>query len=123
MFRLDGKTAAVTGAGSGIGAAIARTFARQGARVFALDLDEGAAEEVCADIRGEGGAAEGLRCDVSDAASVTDAFTKVRGAAQRLDILVNNAGIAHIGNVETTTEADMERIFSVNVKGVFLCSQ
>ena len=58
-------------------------------------------------------------CDTTS----SQAFAKVREAAPRLDILVNNAGIAHIGNVETTTEADMERIFSVNVKGVFLCSQ
>ena len=123
MFRLEGKTAAITGAGSGIGAAIARTFARQGARVFALDLDDGAAEEVCARVRGDGGLGEALQCDVSDAASVAEAFTKVDAATERLDILVNNAGIAHIGNVETTTEADMERIYSVNVKGVFLCSQ
>src|SRR5437773_12581270 len=123
MFRLDGKTAAVTGAGSGIGAAIARTFAQQGARVFALDVDKDAADEVCAGIRGEGGAADALRCDVSDAASVSETFGQVNQAAGRLDIPVNNAGIAHIGNVETTTEADMERIYSVNVKGVFLCSQ
>src|SRR5438270_9830333 len=122
MFRLDGKTAAVTGAGSGIGAAIARTLAMQGARVFALDVDEGAADEVCVGISGDGGAADALRCDVSDAASVSEAFAKVREAAPRLDILVNNAGIAHIGNVETTTEADLERIYSVNVKGLFLCS-
>src|SRR5436309_15830591 len=123
MFRLDGKTAAVTGAGSGIGAAIVRTFAQQGARVLALDVDRRAADETCAGIKSERAAAEAVRCDVSDAASVAAAFAKMREAAPRLDILVNNAGIAHIGNVETTTEADMERIYSVNVKGVFLCSQ
>src|SRR5438477_3103866 len=123
MFRLDGKTAAITGAGSGIGAAIARTFARQGAHVFALDVDEGAADKVCADVVAEGGMAESVRCDVSDASSVTDAFVRVGNGPTRLDVLVNNAGIAHIGNVETTTEANMDRIYAVNVKGVFLCSQ
>jgi NAD(P)-dependent dehydrogenase (short-subunit alcohol dehydrogenase family) len=103
MFQLTGKVAAVTGGGSGIGAAIARTFRQAGARVAVLDVSPGA----------------DFTCDVSSAASVRETFQKL----DRLDILVNNAGIAHIGTVETTTEQDFERIFQVNVKGVFLCSQ
>jgi len=123
MFRLDNKIAAVTGAGSGIGAAIAETFAAQGARVFVLELDEASGAETAARIRDAGGSADAVACNVSDAASVTAAFDAVAAAAGRLDILVNNAGIAHIGTVETTTEADLDRVYAVNVKGVHLCSQ
>jgi NAD(P)-dependent dehydrogenase (short-subunit alcohol dehydrogenase family) len=123
MFRLDAKVAVVTGAGSGIGAAIATLFARQGARVFVLELNEAGGAQTVDAIRAAGGDAAVVACDVSSAASVATAFDAVAGAAGRLDILVNNAGIAHIGTVETTTEADLDRIYAVNVKGVHLCSQ
>ena len=115
--------AVVTGAGSGIGRAIASTFARQGARVFVLERDAAAAAETVAQVTAAGGAAVAVPCDVSDAAAVTAAFTRMHADAGRLDILVNNAGIAHVGTVESTTEADLDRIYAVNVKGVFLCSQ
>jgi 2-keto-3-deoxy-L-fuconate dehydrogenase len=123
MFRLDRKVAVVTGAGSGIGRAIASTLARQGARVFVLERDAAAAAETVTQLAATGGTAVAVPCDVSDAAAVTAAFTRVDADAGRLDILVNNAGIAHIGTVESTTEADLDRIYAVNVKGVFLCSQ
>jgi 2-keto-3-deoxy-L-fuconate dehydrogenase len=123
MFRLDGKTAAITGAGSGIGRAIAKTFAGAGAQVFILERDLATGDEtrrIVADARGK---ASVIECDVASAASVAAAFERVARDAARLDILVNNAGIAHIGNVEDTSEADFDRIYSVNVKGVYLCSQ
>jgi len=123
VFRLDEKVAVVTGAGSGIGQAIASTFAAQGARVFVLERDARAAAATVERIMASGGAATAVACDVSDAASVTAAFARVAADAGQLDILVNNAGIAHIGTVESTTEADFDRIYAVNVKGVFLCSQ
>jgi 2-keto-3-deoxy-L-fuconate dehydrogenase len=123
VFRLDGKSAIVTGAGSGIGRAIAKTFAAQGARVFILERDRAAAAEVAIEIAAAGGAAVALECDVTSAASVARAFTSVDRETARLDILVNNAGIAHVGNVETTAEADLDRVYAVNVKGVYLCAQ
>jgi NAD(P)-dependent dehydrogenase (short-subunit alcohol dehydrogenase family) len=123
MFSLDGKIAAVTGAGSGIGAAIALLFARQGARVFVLERDEASGMQTAARIVEAGSVAAHVSCDVTDAASVATAFARIESDAGRLDILVNNAGIAHIGTVESTTEADLDRIYAVNVKGVHLCSQ
>ena len=125
MFRLDGKTAVVTGAGSGIGLAIASTFAKNGARVFALDRDLKAAGAVAENIRAAGGAASALECDVSIADSVEAAFARIDSDknAARIDILVNNAGIANIGTVENTSEEDFDRVYSVNVKGIFLCSR
>jgi 2-keto-3-deoxy-L-fuconate dehydrogenase len=124
VFRLDGKNAIVTGAGSGIGLAIASTFAQNGARVYALDRDLKAAGAAAEKIRAAGGKASALECDVAVAASVQAAFTRIDSSdASRVDILVNNAGIAHIGTVETTSEEDLDRIYSVNVKGIFLCSQ
>lgn len=123
MFDLQGKTALVTGAGSGIGEAIATLFARQGADVAAVDRDGPAAARVAAEIRRSGGRAEGYPCDVSDAGSVEALIARVTATNPRLDILVNNAGIAHIGNIEHTTPEDLDRIYRVNVVGVYLCAR
>ena len=123
MFRLDGKVAIVTGGGSGIGEAIATTFASAGARVFVLERDEIAGRRVADAIGAAGGTAAPVACDVTDAASVQGAFDAVVADGGRIDVLVNNAGIAHVGTVESTTEADFDRIYAVNVKGVYLCAQ
>ena len=123
MFDLQGKTALVTGAGSGIGEAIATLFARQGADVAAVDRDGAAAARVAADIRQSGGRAEGYPCDVSDAGAVATLIARVTATNPRLDILVNNAGIAHIGNIEQTTPEDLDRVYRVNVVGVYLCAR
>jgi NAD(P)-dependent dehydrogenase (short-subunit alcohol dehydrogenase family) len=122
-FRLDGQVALVTGAGSGIGAAIARLFARQGARVALLDVDEVAARGVAEEIREHDGQAGAARCDVTSAREVEHAVGEIARNWERLDILVNNAGVAHVGSCATTSVADFERLFAVNVKGVFLCTQ
>jgi len=123
VFSLSGKTAVVTGGGSGIGRAIATVFGRQDSHVFVLDVDTRAAEDTTADIVAAGGAAQAVVCDVSDSASVRAAFETILGTAGRLDILVNNAGIAHVGNIERTPEDDFDRIYRVNVRGVYLCTQ
>jgi 2-keto-3-deoxy-L-fuconate dehydrogenase len=102
---LQNKVAIVTGGSSGIGRAIALRFADAGARVVVVDIAEGAA----------------VRCDVSRQPDVQSAF---RTAEQRFgppDILVNSAGVAHVGNVEQTSEEDFDRLYAVNVKGVYNC--
>jgi NAD(P)-dependent dehydrogenase (short-subunit alcohol dehydrogenase family) len=118
MRPLEGRTAIVTGGGSGIGQAIALLFARRGARVTVLDL---AAEATIQQIVDGGGVAMYVECDVSRQNAVSEAFEKVTSAYGPLDILVNSAGIAHVGTVETTSEEDLDRIYSVNVKGVYNC--
>src|SRR5216684_2907576 len=122
MFDLHRKVAVVTGAGSGIGAAIAALFARQGARTVVLDVNETA--HVTADaIRAAGGDAIARRCDVSVADDVRGAFHDLDAELGRLDILVNNAGIAHVGTIEQTSPDDLDRLYAVNVRGVYLCSR
>src|SRR2546423_6398253 len=122
MFDLHGKVAVITGAGSGIGAAIATLFARQRARTVVLDLNETA--DAAADaIRAAGGDAIARRCDVSAPAEVARTFDALGAELGRLDILVNNAGIAHIGTIEQTSPDDLDRLYAVNVRGVYLCSR
>jgi len=120
LFSLQAKTAVVTGGASGIGLAIARAFARQGAAVHILDRDEAAMQAAVQAIAQSGGRATAHACDVADAKSVDGVFATILGGG-RIHILVNNAGIAHVGNLATTTEEDLDRILRVNVKGVYLC--
>jgi NAD(P)-dependent dehydrogenase (short-subunit alcohol dehydrogenase family) len=121
-FRLDGKVALITGAASGIGNAIAKQFAASGATVRILDLDDRAASEAAQRIIDWGGSATSHQCDVTDQKQVQDVFQTVV-AQGPLNILVNNAGVSHIGTVESTTEADFDRVYRVNVKGVYNCTQ
>ncbi len=115
MFDLSGKVAVVTGGAKGIGEAVCRRFALHGAFVAILDVDIDGANKVCEDIA-KGTAFD---CDVGDFAAVESACARIYKDRGSIDIVVNNAGISHIGTVETTTEADLDRIFRVNVKGVY----
>lgn len=117
---MKNRTAVITGGGSGIGRAMALEFARAGASVFIIDLDKASAQLVSDEITSSGGHASAIACNITQANEVEQAFKSVQPT---VDILVNNAGIAHIGNVLTTTEADFEKLFQVNVKGTFLCTQ
>ena len=117
MFDLGKRTAVITGAGSGIGKAIAELFSAQGAEVHIIDLNESNAKEAAGEIAAKGGKAIIHICDVSDQQQVKKIFDGIK----TIDILVNSAGISHVGTVETTTEADFDKIFKVNVKGVYNC--
>jgi 2-keto-3-deoxy-L-fuconate dehydrogenase len=118
-FELKKKRAVVTGAASGIGLAVAKTFAAAGANVVFIDLDSekavAAAHSVSADT---GQTCSGIGCDVSDEQDVARAFGEIGGP---IDLLVNCAGIAHIGNLQSTTAEDMDRLYRVNVRGTYLC--
>lgn len=121
-FSLAGKVSVVTGGGSGIGRAIALRFAAAGSaiRILDLNLEEGA--KVAREISQAGGHASAFACDVTDQAAVKATFNEIFRPG-RVHILVNNAGVSHIGNVETTSEADFDRIMRVNVKGYYNCTQ
>jgi 2-keto-3-deoxy-L-fuconate dehydrogenase len=119
MFRFDEKKVLVTGAGSGIGKATALLFAKQGAEVHVADLNEDAAGAAVNEIMEHGGKAVAQPCDVTNQQQVKNLFNTIG----RIDVLVNSAGVSHIGNVENTSEADFDRIYKVNVKGVYNCIQ
>jgi 2-keto-3-deoxy-L-fuconate dehydrogenase len=119
MFRLDGKTAFVTGAGSGIGEATARALAGAGARVFVADRDAAGGQRVTGAIRDSGGAAEYYSFDVTDEAACAAAAAQVGD----VDVLVNNAGVGHVGTILQAAGTDLDRLYSVNVRGVFNVSK
>jgi 3-oxoacyl-[acyl-carrier protein] reductase len=119
--RLDGKTALVTGAGSGIGKAIAETFAQEGARVALADVNLDAAKTAA---RAIGNNAIAVRCDVTQRADIEAALAETLSAFGALDILVNNAGATHVNKpMLDIDEAEFDKIYAVNVKGVFLFCQ
>ncbi|WP_289023972.1 SDR family oxidoreductase [uncultured Salegentibacter sp.] len=117
---LKGKSSIITGGGSGIGKAISMEFANAGANVFILDYNEETAKNTVEEITLAGGKARFFACDVTKKEQVDKIITEITGESS-IDILVNNAGIAHVGNVENTNEEDLDRIYEVNIKGVFNC--
>jgi 2-keto-3-deoxy-L-fuconate dehydrogenase len=114
-FRLDGRTALVTGGSSGIGEAISRALADAGASVIIVARDRKRAEAVAGSIKN----ARAISCDISDETAVAEAFRGI----DRLDILVNNAAIGLVGNAEETSLDDFQRLFRVNVEGTFLVTR
>ena len=117
MFSLKNKSAVITGGGSGIGKAISTLFAQQGATVHIIELNAEAALQTVEEIKLAGGSAFSYTCDVSKQQDVMALFNLLG----KIDILVNNAGIAHVGKVDTTSEADFDRVMNVNVKGAYNC--
>jgi NAD(P)-dependent dehydrogenase (short-subunit alcohol dehydrogenase family) len=124
MFSLQNKVTVVTGAASGIGAAIAESFARAGALVYVADCNEAGGEAMVRQIEQQGGQA---KLAVADLAKEADC----QGLAQRVliengnrcDVLVNNAGVGHVGSILTTEPAELERLWQINVKGMYFLSR
>ena len=107
MSRLDGKVCVVTGGAFGIGEAVVERFRSEGATVVVVDLADGA-DHVC---------------DVTDPDAVASTFDAVAADHGRLDVLVTSAGIAHVGTLESTSPTDFDKVFAVNVRGVYLTMQ
>ncbi|HXH99610.1 MAG TPA: glucose 1-dehydrogenase [Sphingobacteriaceae bacterium] len=121
MLSLKEKVAVITGGGSGIGKAVSLLFAKQGAVVCILDMDEKAGTSVSEEIAALNGKSFFQKCNVSSQHEVLQIVKNITDRFSTVDILVNNAGIAHIGTAETTSEEDFERVLNVNVKGVYNC--
>jgi len=115
MFLLHQKTAVVTGGGSGIGKEVCIVLAKQGAKVYVVDLSEQSANDTVDIIKKEGGEAKSIVIDVTNQKVLMTAYAQI----EAVHILVNCAGISHIGNATSTEEQDFEKIFNVNVKGVY----
>jgi len=117
MFKLNNKSVIITGGGSGIGKAMSALFAKQGAEVHIIELNDDGASGTVNEIIKAGGKAFNYTCDVSNQQQVIETFGKMG----KVDILINNAGIAHIGTAGNTSEADFDRVYNVNIKGVYNC--
>ena len=116
MQDLQHKTVVITGGASGIGEALVRTFAQAGARVYLIDTNSNQAEQVVESIGSE--KVKFLHCDISKHEDFHKLATKIEGE-HPVDILINNAGIAHVGSLEKTDVDDLNRLYEVNIKGVY----
>jgi 3-oxoacyl-[acyl-carrier protein] reductase len=124
VFRLDGRSALVTGAGSGVGEAIARAFSMAGAAVLVTDIDKDAAVATAESITADGGTAQPFVLDVRDSAAATEAAAaaaELGGGA--LHILVNNAGAIAPAMFADLSEESFRRIVDIHLVGSFVCSQ
>lgn len=119
-FSLKNKVILITGGGSGIGKAMAETFVEMEAIVHILDQNSVQGQQVIADITAKNGTAYFHQCDVTQQKNVKNVISGI-ATEKGIDALVNNAGIGFVGNVENTTEEDFDRLYNVNVKGVYNC--
>jgi meso-butanediol dehydrogenase/(S,S)-butanediol dehydrogenase/diacetyl reductase len=119
-MKLEGKTAIITGAAAGIGAASAALFAREGAKIVAVDIDRALLDQVSGQIKRAGGDCLAITADVSKRDDVENALRSATEKFGRIDILVNNAGIVPAGKVETISEEQWDRAMAINVKSMYL---
>jgi len=117
MYNLKNRTAVITGGASGIGKATVFAFAKAGANVQIIDVNQANVDATLADLKSEGLTATAHICDISKQTEVRKLFATIGD----IHILVNNAGIAHVGRADTTSENDFQRVMDVNVKGVYNC--
>jgi NAD(P)-dependent dehydrogenase (short-subunit alcohol dehydrogenase family) len=123
MMRLAGRVALITGAGSGIGRATAMLFAREGASVGVVDVDEAAGRETVGEIVDAAGDALWVHADVALAEDAKRAADAVAGWYGRIDILFNNAGVSHVGPLHEVPEDEWDHVVAVNLRGVFLMAK
>lgn len=117
--RVEGKVAMVTGGAVGMGREHALLLAEEGAALIVTDVDDEGGRRTVDEINANGGQALYIGFDVASRAAWDDAVTRAMGAFGRIDVLVNNAGILLFKPVHETSEAELDRILAVNVKGVF----
>jgi len=122
-MKLRNKVAIITGAASGIGLATAHVFAAEGARVVLADIDAGRTETAGAAVANAGGETLAVRVDVTDRESVDAMVAATLARFGRIDCLVNNAGITKDARLVKMTEQQFDSVMSVNLKGVFHCTQ
>lgn len=123
MSTLKDKVVAITGASSGIGLETARLFVQAGSKVALLARSAEKLEGLAADLRNAGGIAQAFPADITDEASVKEAFSSISSSLGDVDILINNAGVGFATDLSTVPLDDFRRIFETNVTGVFLCSR
>ncbi|MGF1670842.1 MAG: SDR family NAD(P)-dependent oxidoreductase [Balneolaceae bacterium] len=122
MSSLLNKIVIITGGASGIGKSIAELFARRGATIHIVDIDRKSGDETVKSIESANGKGWFHLCNVADQKEVKKVFRLIGENRQAPDILVNNAGISQIGRLDQTREEDFDRVFDINVKGVYNCS-
>ena len=117
---MNNKTILITGGASGIGLALVEKFATEGSKVYFIDSNGQLGKQVEKEFQEKGKPVTFLEVDIREESQVKRAIQSI---SSKLDVLINNAGISHIGNLASTSLADFERLFAVNVSGMFLCSQ
>lgn len=117
MTRMKDKNVIVTGGASGIGLAIVRRFAEEGGTVSLLDMNAEAGKQAAVKLVSEGLNVQFIRCNVAEVTDVESAIARI----DRPHVLINNAGVAHVGNVEQTSPEELDRLYNINVKGMFHC--
>jgi NAD(P)-dependent dehydrogenase (short-subunit alcohol dehydrogenase family) len=116
---MKNKSIVITGGASGIGLAMVKKFAAENAHVYFLDLND-TGEEISKELTGKGQKATFIKCNIASSSEAENAINRIPG---KIDVLINNAGISHVGNLENTSEEDFDKLFQVNVKGMFNCTK